>query len=181
MVVAWQAGNGTPGSEAPTAACVVKLGVGLVAASMPFLLDRLASAKTPAPTATRPTTNATAPRRLARSRRDLFRTRRVNRSGSTNTGRSSARSRPARSSSSFDIVLLLLVDLQACRERRSRLGQRVLDRSFAHPESLGDLACVELQEVAKDRDLSLASWKSRKRTFDVQTLDAAGVIARERG
>src|SRR5438477_4477416 len=127
-------------------------------------------------TSTRPTVLA----RFNRSRRTLLFSSPAKSCGSIGSGLSAFPNRPVSSSSSFDIVLLLLVDLQGDRERVSGLGQRVLDGPLAHPERVGDLARVHLQEVAKDRDLPLTPRQSGERSLDVHAIDAAGVIGDNR-
>src|SRR5947207_13307614 len=104
-------------------------------------------------TRTRPTVLA----RFIRSRLARFFSSPAKSCGSTGSGLSAFPNRSVSSSSSFDIVLLLLVDLQVGREGVSRLRQRVLDRALAHPERVGDLARVRLVEVTRDRILSLTS------------------------
>src|SRR5512132_1773823 len=119
-------------------------------------------------TSTRPTVLA----RFIRSRRTLFRSSPEKSCRSTGGCLSALTNRSVRPSSSFDIVLLLLVDPQARRERRSGLGERVLDGSFAHPERVGELARIQLEEVAKDRDLLLPAWQAGERPFDIDAVGA---------
>src|SRR5947208_16899774 len=95
-------------------------------------------------TSTRPTVLA----RFIRSRRTRLFNSPAKSCGSTGSGLSAFPKRPVSSSSSFDIVLLLLIDLQVDCEGGSGLRERVLDRPLAHTQRIGHIALFHMARVA---------------------------------